>query len=457
MGTVYEAEHTILDRRIALKIMNPELTEDRKAEARFFQEAKAASAIGHPNIIEIYDIGQDDDGTVFFIMELLQGESLEELLARQERLSTERAVAIILQTLSALHFAHKKGIIHRDLKPANVFLAVDTQGREVVKLLDFGVAKVRDPSGKDKKLTVPGAMMGTPRYASPEQIKGKGEIDQRIDIWAAGVLLYELIAGARPFEGESFSEVLSKILTEKHTPLRETLPGISIELSLIADKAMAKDPNDRYPSAQEMIADLAAFQNAAMDMMSGTAAGVIRSSFPPSSSYGEVPSRASLEETLPTDRGDTAGRDPEREQMVEVSLIPDNVAKKRRPYRILPISLAVILSLGGIGVVIVLLSHSETAEQTTSPSPSKSAPTPSMVTINLIGLPPGAEISLDGEKVSLPIKVDPTDDPAVLKVTARRYRPHIQAISLKESQDIEIEMTRWGVKKAKSRVSKKKP
>jgi serine/threonine protein kinase len=281
MGSVFEVEHALLYRRFALKIMNPDLAKDSRAVARFFQEARAASAIGHPNIIEIFDVGQDDKGTSYFIMELLEGQSLEALLKRQGHLRPDRAAAIALQMLSALHFAHQKGIIHRDLKPANIFLAVDASGREQVKLFDFGIAKVKSAPGEDTKLTMPGAMLGTPRYAAPEQIKGSADVDHRIDIWAAGVLLYEMIAGERPFEGESYPEVLSKILVESHTPLRETLPGVSSQLSRIADKAMAKNPDERYRTAQEMIDDLAPFQSDALNIMSGTAAKVIRTSFPP--------------------------------------------------------------------------------------------------------------------------------------------------------------------------------
>lgn len=499
MGTVFEVEHTLLDRRVALKVMNPDQVENERAVERFFREAKAASAIGHPNIIEIYDIGKEADGTLFFVMELLQGESLESLLDRQDRLSTERAAAIILQTLSALHFAHEKGIIHRDLKPANIFLAVDIQGREVVKLLDFGVAKVKDPSGKQKKLTLPGAMMGTPRYAAPEQIKGKGNIDHRIDLWAAGVVLYELIAGKRPFEGESFSVVLSNILMETPTPLRETLPDVSSQLSRIAEKAMAKNPDERYQTAMEMIRDLTPFQGAALSVMSGEAAEVLSTSFPPAAPYdlitpGYAPSGPKPAPSIPL-----AKEHPVSAPMMSGSLPSERSGGflKSAIGRVVLVSSILVLvgvsMMFGLGIfsagvraqingeeyrlkALTVTPSLKPATEVTSKAPSEVKPTDdaadektgekpeegsaesSEVTITLAGLPKGAAVTLDGKPTQVPIQVARSEQPAVLTITARGYEPHIQAVSLSESQDVEIAMEKKTSRKKsrKRRASKKK-
>lgn len=253
MGTVWEGEHTRIHNRVAIKLMHRIENEAPNILERFFLEAKAAGQIGHPNIVRVFDVGVEDDGTAFMVMELLNGVTLAELLKESGGLPPQRTIAIVLQILSALLSAHKKGIIHRDLKPDNVFLASDERGREDVKLLDFGLAKIQDEGSKLKKLTQPGTVVGTPHYLSPEQAAAEPDIDARLDIWAIGVMMYEMLTGQPPFDGSTYNEVIVKIIMHPPRPIRELAPQVPEALAEIISKAMAKDRAQRYSSAADLV------------------------------------------------------------------------------------------------------------------------------------------------------------------------------------------------------------
>ena len=278
MGEVYEAEHTLIDRRVAVKVMHSEFTSSEEVVNRFFREAQAAGSIGHPNIIEIFDVGQEEDGTAFIVMELLKGHSLSSELKQGGAVAPARAVSIILQVLSALAASHEKGIIHRDLKPDNVFLAIDNRGRPEVKLLDFGIAKMQSEAEGDTGLTKTGTVLGTPNYMSPEAARGKG-IDGRIDIWAAGVMLYEMLSGRLPFRGSSYNAVLSDILLETPPSVAKLAPHLSPALVQVVEKAMEKDRDQRYLTVAAMIADLMPFIEDTS--LSDTAALALKNSLTP--------------------------------------------------------------------------------------------------------------------------------------------------------------------------------
>ncbi len=278
MGSVYEAEHTLIERRVAVKVMHKEFADSEDVVNRFFREAQAASAIGHPNIVEIFDVGREEDGTAFIVMELLKGQSLSSCIKDEGRMAPERAVSIILQVLSALAVSHEKGIIHRDLKPDNVFLSIDNRGRHDVKLLDFGIAKMQTEAEGDQGLTKTGTVLGTPNYMSPESARGK-DIDGRIDIWAAGVMLYEMLSGRLPFRGSSYNAVLSDILLETPKPIANILPDLPTGLVHVIEKAMEKDRDKRYLRVPDMISDLMPF--AEDTYMSASAALALKNSLAP--------------------------------------------------------------------------------------------------------------------------------------------------------------------------------
>jgi serine/threonine protein kinase len=280
MGAVYEAEHTVIERRVAVKVMHKEFSSSQEVVDRFFREAQASSAIGHPNIIEIFDVGLSEDGTAFIVMELLEGECLSDYLKRERWMAPSSAVSVILQVLSALAKAHEKGIIHRDLKPDNIFLAIDNRGRQEVKLLDFGIAKVQGELEGDQGLTKTGTVLGTPNYMSPEQARGK-EIDGRIDIWAAGVMLYQMLSCELPFEGDSYNAVLSDILLEMPEPIGRRVPNLPEGLSRVVEKAMEKDRDRRYLNVQAMMEDLIPFHDSESNLMTEPASTALKDSLAP--------------------------------------------------------------------------------------------------------------------------------------------------------------------------------
>src|SRR5271165_298161 len=256
MGVVYEAEDTRLGRHVALKFLPDELAGDRQALERFRREARAASALNHPNICVIHEIGEADAQT-FLVMELLQGQNLKQMIG-EKPLQADVLVELACQITDALRAAHARRIIHRDIKPANIFITSDGQ----VKLLDFGLAKEVQLGGNmntdptmDQTLTTAGAMIGTAAYMSPEQARGK-ELDTRADIFSFGAVLYEMGTGVQAFRGDSPADIFDGLLNrapEAPVKLNSALPA---RLEIIIDKALRKDRNLRYQSATELRADL---------------------------------------------------------------------------------------------------------------------------------------------------------------------------------------------------------
>ena len=245
MGVVYKAEDTRLARTVALKFLPPELTRDPEAKARFVKEARAASSLDHPNLCTILDLGETADGQLFIAMPCYDGEVLSRKIERGP-LPVEEALDVALQTARGLAKAHKSGIIHRDVKPANLIVTSDG----VVKILDFGLAKL---AGSALTRTHLGA--GTPAYMSPEQAREEG-VDHRTDLWSLGVVLYEMLAGRRPFRGEHELAVIHAILNERPQPLSAVRPGIPVEVEKIVDRLLAKDPEERYPSIEAPLAEI---------------------------------------------------------------------------------------------------------------------------------------------------------------------------------------------------------
>ena len=257
MGVVYEAEHVELGKPFALKILREDFTRKQDLVERFKQEARSAASIGHENIIDVSDFGTTDDGGIFFAMELLRGEDLADLLQREVRLPLERAARIIAQLCRALHAAHQKGIIHRDLKPENVFLVRKEERRDVVKVLDFGIAKMTTLDAEGRRLTKTGVIFGTPEYMAPEQARGQ-TLDLRVDVYATGVMLYEMLAGQVPFTGESFMAILTQHLFSEVKPLSQVAPEVEVPTAVesVIFKAMSKDRDERYATMLEMLEDL---------------------------------------------------------------------------------------------------------------------------------------------------------------------------------------------------------
>ena len=255
MGEVYEAQHSVIGRRFAIKFLHPHLAANGEVVARFQREAQAAGSLENENIAAVVDAGTADDGAPFLVMEYLDGEDLAHLLVRGGPLPVPRAAYIIIQACRGLAAAHGRGIVHRDLKPENLFICKRNDASDLVKVLDFGIAKLHAGSA-GTGLTQTGTTMGTPFYMSLEQARGAKEVDQRTDIYALGVILYEILSGAKPHPGESYNEILYHVLTQEPAPLDSIRPELPAGLSAVVQKAMAREAGDRYASSADLTAAL---------------------------------------------------------------------------------------------------------------------------------------------------------------------------------------------------------
>ncbi len=248
MGVVYEATDTRLGRKVAVKVVHSHYAHDARILERFRREAEAAGGLEHPHIVQITDFLEPPEGPPFLVMELLQGESLADVIKRERTLPAGRAAFIAWQVLDALGAAHAAGIVHRDLKPANIFLTTIAGVHDVVKLVDFGVAQLR---GSTKKLTLLGDMIGTPSFMSPEQVTGE-PVDGRTDLYSLGVVLYGCLVGTPPFWSEDPNETLRRVLKREYKPLVEAAPEVDPALAAVIERALSARADDRYSAAAEM-------------------------------------------------------------------------------------------------------------------------------------------------------------------------------------------------------------
>jgi len=496
MGSVWEAEHTMISRKMAVKVMHGEsddkgslaTSSGKTAMERFFREAQAASAIGHPNIVEIYDVGTEPDGTTFIVMELLKGVSLEDVLDAEGSLSPRRTVAIILQVLSALLAAHKKGIVHRDLKPDNVYLAIDQRMREEVKLLDFGVAKILEGGDEQLGLTKTGSVLGTPYYLAPEQARGGKDIDERIDIWSVGVMMYEMLTGMLPFDGDNYNEVLGKILMDDLPPLQEYAPGVPDGIVAVVEKALVKNRDERYLSVADILDDLVQFHDSAREQMSTDSINVLNRSVPPAPVVDErfrveLPDEAA-KPVLPRPPRPKRRRSQDADGLVTLDSkllqtmeeIPDDGRKKlfgliaAGGVVVAAFVVVLVIVLGGSGGDTSADSGGVAAPDTggagASPRASggelastgapdagkggvrdtasgQSAGQPQQtdkVTITLSGLPAGARATFDGEPVVTPFETARSDEPGVLKVTAPGFAPYKARVARDRDRGVVVKM-----------------
>ena len=252
MGTVYVARHVHLEKRFAVKVLNEAAIHKNNAVERLKQEAVAASSIDHENIVDVVNFDRTEDGAVYIVMELLKGESLAERLGRGP-IDLHRALPITYQICRALHAAHERGIVHRDLKPENVFLT-DKGERQLVKVLDFGISKIKSADAEQVRMTKTGQLVGTPLYMSPEQARGEGDVDRRVDVYAMGVILYEMVTGAPPFEGRNYFELLWKHGNEPPLPIGERNPNVFVPEAIeqVLLRSLSKRREDRYQTMLEL-------------------------------------------------------------------------------------------------------------------------------------------------------------------------------------------------------------
>src|SRR5213083_2601288 len=262
MGAVYLARHILLGDRVAIKVLPPEMRSNTEWLRRFQREGQAARRFRHPNAVTVYDLRTSGDGTIYLVMEYVEGNTLDAELRKHGKFSPADAVAVLDPIMSVLNAAHSMGVVHRDLKPENIMIGKPSTGGEPgVKLLDLGIAKLREVAGAEKtgntNLTIAGQMLGTPYYMSPEQwgelpADGNSEIDGRADIYSLGIVCYEIVSGARPFSGVTMLELRRQHVSKTPTPLREVVPTVPIGFSNAVMRAMAKDRSERQATANEL-------------------------------------------------------------------------------------------------------------------------------------------------------------------------------------------------------------
>jgi serine/threonine protein kinase len=261
MGAVYEGENTRIRRRVAIKVLHSGVASSAEMVSRFEREAQVAGTVGNDHILEILDLGALPSGERYMVMEYLDGQTLTERIKSRGRLAPKEAFGLVKQALEGLSAAHGAGIVHRDLKPENIFILKQKAGhKDFVKIIDFGISKFVE-QGASSRMTRTGALMGTPHYMAPEQATGSSEIDQRTDIYAVGIILYEAITGRVPFEAESFNQLLFEIALAKIQPARQFLPDLDPAVDTIILKATARDPRHRFQSCREFVAAIESWEN----------------------------------------------------------------------------------------------------------------------------------------------------------------------------------------------------
>ena len=249
MGAVYESTHLRLNKRVAIKVMARDLASNEEALARFRREAEVTSRLGHPHLVNVMDFGATDSGEPYLVMEYLDGEDLDHRIRNLGRLPLETAVEITRQVASALAAAHDEGIVHRDLKPANIYLVKVKGEADFVKVLDFGISKIK---ASRTKLTRASAVMGTPEYMSPEQATGLiEEIDHRADQWALGCIAWEMLSGYAPFRADDMAALFYQVINMDPHPLSKRAPGLPPDVEPVLRRALAKQAEDRYPSIKD--------------------------------------------------------------------------------------------------------------------------------------------------------------------------------------------------------------
>jgi serine/threonine-protein kinase len=409
MGAVYMAEHPLIGKKVALKVLHAEFSANEDVVNRFFNEAKAVNDIQHPNIVDIIDYGvipaSQGNGMVYFIMEFLAGKSLASVIKTDAPLAPERALAISLQIADALGASHRKNIVHRDLKPDNVILVRRGRENDFVKVLDFGIAKLTgDHNGSRRTRT--GIVMGTPAYMSPEQCEGKGNIDHRTDVYSLGCLLYETLTGRVPFVGEGYGEILVQHLTQP-APMPSTIrAGMPPHVELVCMKALEKKADRRYPNMVE-------FMKALSDPVGyveahGGLAGFMNAFLgEPTTDTEEAASQVMVRATTTTPV--VSPLTPAPGSLTAVSSADEELAPAKSKTPLIAAAAAAVLIVGG-GLAFMLSGGDKggaaVAEQKTPTPAAAPAPVtppvaapaqPEMATVSVNSQPSGAQVWVAGE------------------------------------------------------------
>ncbi len=491
MGAVWSARHALTGRKLAIKTLSESYLADAAVVSRFGREARAASACEHPGIVEVLDLGRTEDGIPFLVMEFLEGETLARRIHRRSRLDQEELVRLGTLLLEALAAAHARGVIHRDLKPENIYVVPAPRRGEIVKILDFGISHKSDEAAD--KLTLTGSVLGTPHYMSPEQAEGEAELDVRVDIYAAGVVLYECAVGSVPFDAPNYNKLLRTILDQQPVSPRRRGAQISEPLECLILWAMEKDRERRIGSTRQMIEWLARADAGEMppyvprpsdlEMRTVTAThesddgsraslgSTFASGEPAPASWRPGPSsERSLDLAAPIAGGGleldedairpaapivaAAARSATVTGRHEVS--PELSARHRaisepppspRGRYVLFGALALAI-VAGAGVLLRFVAqpgaddaqiHADVADPETARETVVIASEPRWVSVRVVGLPPGARMQLDGLPAASPVRVRRGGD-HVLTISASGYEDRRIEFSADENQVLQAEM-----------------
>jgi serine/threonine-protein kinase len=401
MGTVYEGVHVRLNNRVAVKVMARELASNREALERFRREAEITSQLGHPHIVHVFDFGTAPTGEPYLVMELLQGEDLDHRIRRVGRLPLAVAAHVVKQAASALAATHAKGIVHRDLKPANLFV-LDLEGEsDFVKVVDFGISKVRSAA---TKLTRNSVIVGSPNFMSPEQAQGKvDEVDHRTDQWALACITWEMLAGRSPFLGDDLAAVLYCVIHEEPAPLATKVPGIPAEVETVLRRALSKRKADRFPTVTAFARSFADAATARPVLERGEPAAPVTAPTSETIAYGSSPEHAA-KVSSPAGAAESSYRQP-----ALPTTLSQSAAEITRPDLSLRVRFTrTRVLVGAAGLVVVLVGIALMRSGSSGPT----APTAQVSAANTPAFPVATERASTPARPPGPVVV-PLAEPAI--------------------------------------------
>ncbi len=443
MGAVYEGMHVLIKRRVAIKCLHAQFATNPEIVARFRREALAATSIGHQNIIEVTDMGQFPDGTLFIVLEFLKGRDWSDDIDNHGAQPLGKVVQIMLQVCDALDAAHALGIVHRDMKPENIFLIERGGNEDFVKVLDFGISKVKD-TGPGSGMTQTGTTLGTPYYMSPEQAQGRKDVDNRADIYSLGVILFQALTGQYPFDDESYPMLVLKICTEPPPSLRTYRPDIPEAIETLVNRMLSKDREDRHASCAEVKADLLPFAQV-------EDAPVVVS---------DAPSTASMKSSMLEAAKASAVAAPDASQQAAHTPYPSGPFEVPTTSKLPLILVAGLLVVAGGGLAVAFATGAfsntadpvvatetgtdpETGTGTAMETTTMEAPVET-VRIQISTVPPNAILFLDGDRMPNPFDgaLPRQREPRRLEARAEGYQTKIQDLTLIYAGSVRITLDR---------------
>lgn len=466
MGAVYLGEHLMIKRKVAIKCLHSQFASHPEVVARFHREALAATSIGNEHIVEVTDMGTFDDGTLFMVLEYLEGRDFSTLIEEEGPQPLGRVIAIMIQMCDALTAVHAKGIVHRDLKPDNVFLVPRGGNPDFVKILDFGISKFKNSlDGKTAKMTATGSALGTPYFMSPEQAEGCDTVDHRSDIYALGCIMFNALTGRQAFQAETISMVILNICTKDPPSICELRPDIPMAFEAVLNRTLAKDKNQRFVDTVELKAALIPFWNENKPAPSKTEVesrvkeidtfadtGV---SFPKLASGSDL-NKINVEEAVST--GGVSREMASASQSGGITQLP---AKSTSILLWAVVGLVIIMGVALVGILYkVGVVGNQAAPQTETPldpmaneataptsSPTNtpaSAPVTETVQIKITTVPKSAELFLDGAPISNPFDAElpKSDTPRKLEAKAAGFASKTQTLALQFSQKVVVTLIR---------------